>query len=449
MKIEFNLSPTQYDFVESQAEVVALIGPQGEGKTFAGGARVIRWASSRPKDRPLRGCLIRDKGTNIRDHTIPSLLKAFGHLTKIKPLSSSSWKWIGPKLETTMFGIDSLSDLSRLQGPEWDFIWLEEPAPIIGGASSGLSEEVFTIGYSRMRGGNSKKWLQVTMNPADEEHWTYRYFETDPLPSTEVFHIPYQENVYLSEADRQRVVAAFRDRPDLAARYVRGEWGSVQVGEAVTPEYQENTHRSKYNLDPLPIAEAMRWWDGWHNPTCIFVQRTPRGKILVLDTLRGENMGIRQLIRTQVKPLIQRRYARITQWRDIGDETMKTPDQSDTSVTAAGVIDEELGARFEPCSNAWEPRREAMKTLLNMMIDGEPMLQISRHEKILHQALRGGWHYLKTPTGVVRDKPVKNIHSHPGDAFSYGAVTLLPWKPQIKLPSQAHRMAVARSYAVR
>ena len=451
MKIKFDLGPTQYDFVESTAEIVALIGPQGEGKTFAGGARILRWAAERPKDKPLRGAIIRDTGTNLRDHTIPSLHKAFGDITRFKSVSSSSWRWFGPRLEAMLFGIDSLSDLSRLQGPEFDFIWLEEPAPIIGGASAGLSEEVFLTAYSRLRGGSSNKWIQVTMNPSDEMHWTYKCFDSEPLPLTEVFHIPYRENTHLTEDDRERVIRAFQNRPDLAARYVRGEWGSVQAGEAVTPEYREATHRSFYNLTPLPIKEAYRFWDGWHNPTCIITQRTPRGRILILDVIRGENMGVRQMISTLLLPVLSERYSHITRWMDHGDESMKVPDQSDTRITAAGVIGELLSTGFIGVSNRWEPRRESMKTILNTMIDGEPMVQISKHERILNQALRGGWHYKKTGSSVTRDKPVKNLHSHPGDCFSYLAVTLMLWAatPNINYAAfEARQKRRAASYAV-
>jgi len=52
------------------------------------------------------------------------------------------------------------------------------------------------------------------------------------------------------------------------------------------------------------------------------------------------------------------------------------------------------------------------------MIDGEPMIKLSWHEGILHRALRGGWHYRKTIAGkILKDKPEKDIHSHPGDSL--------------------------------
>ena len=39
--------------------------------------------------------------------------------------------------------------------------------------------------------------------------------------------------------------------------------------------------------------------------------------------------------------------------------------------------------------------------------------------------LRGGWHYRRFPSGVVSKIPVKDPHSHPADALSYGVCELL------------------------
>ncbi len=450
VELPLEFSPAQASFVWSEEEIVALIGPQGEGKTFAGGARIICQAALRKaRGGPvLRGAIIRDTGPNLRDHTIPSLQKAFGTISRFKSQGTSSWKWFGPHFEAVLFGIDSILDLSRLQGLEPDFIWLEEPAPIIQGSSNGLPEEVLTIGLSRLRGTLGYKWLQATMNPGEESHYTYRYFHEDPLPMTAVFHTPYGSNSHLSDEDRQRTVRAYTNRPDLARRYVKGEWGSVQVGEAVTPEYRPLTHRSSEPLLPLPKVKGYRFWDGWHNPACLIAQRTPRGHINILDVVAGENIGVRQFVNGIVAPLMADKYHRVTEWEDYGDETMRTPDQSDRGFTAAGAVEELLGTYFNPCMNLWEPRRESMKALLNTMIDGIPMVQLDPREKILHNALRGGWHYLKTPSGVVKDRPVKDMHSNPGDCFSYASVVLMPMpKKAVKIPNRGRKRAM--SYAGR
>ena len=455
MKYDLNLSPTQYAFATSRVEVPVLIGPMGEGKTFAGAARLLH-IGKQFRDQgiasKIKGAFIRDTGPNIEQHSIPSLIEGFGRISSVKNLRSGGWRWNAPNVEMIMFGLDSLTDLGRVQGPQWDFLWLEEPAPIIMAGSAGLREEVFDMGRARLRKADdeSYRWAQVTMNPPEELHWSWQRYVKDPKAKEDgiqIFRIPGGENTHYSEADRRRLARAFRNRPDLARRYIAGEAGFVQEGEAVTPEYNPLYHRSKIPLDPLPYPEAMRWWDGWHHPTCLILQRAPSGRLFLLDSFRGDNIGMTQLIDGQVQPVLQAKYRHIKRWRDIGDETMCTPDQSNTEVTTAGIINGKLKASFEPCPNSWEPRRESVKNLLRMMIDAEPMLQVSCHEGIVHQALRGGWHYHMNQKGVTGAIPVKNIHSHPGDALTYGAVMLTPWVSPVRMPrTKGNRRAL--SYAV-
>lgn len=455
-ELHFELSPVQGAFILAGPpdEIFFLIGPQGEGKTFAGGAKVINAADRKLKRGKgmLRGALVRDTGTNISDHTIPSLREAFGKISEFKPHGLSRWTWRTPNHECIMFGLDSLKDLSRLQGPEWDYIWLEEPAPIIAGPSSGLREEVFNVGYSRLRGTDEQgseqadyKWLQITMNPSSEEHWTYRNAVETPLPGTRVFHLPYGSNKHLSQASRRRVLTAYANRPDLAARYIGGKWGSIQEGVAVTPEYKEENHRASFDIEPLKIPMAYRVWDGWHNPVCGIWQRTPTGRLFCTDVLVGKNIGIQQLIETQVKPLLDLRYAHIREWEDFGDPTIETGDQSNPEQSAAKKINTLLGAWFRPSTNDWDIRRESMKTALNLNIDGEPMILISHHERHLHLALKGGWHYAKSPSGVVSELPVKDDHSHPGDMFSYLCAQLVGWRPPATQDKRINQLAKRRA----
>jgi hypothetical protein len=279
------------------------------------------------------------------------------------------------------------------------------------------------------------------MNPADEDHWTYEKLIVNPVNITmkigdkevkfwvDTINIPYGENEFIEDAQRELVKIAYKDRPDLYRRYVEGKFSFIQVGEAVTPEYNERLHRSEYNLNPSPDLSTFRFWDGGLNPTCVSMQITPRGRFFFTDCVRGENIGVKQLIRTQIKPLIKERYSKIKKWRDIGDPSMMNREQSDSSQTAAEVINKELNAAFERGEIGWASRREVMKEIFNRMVDGSPQVQISRHLGNMHRCFRGGWHYHRDAGGrILRDKAVKDIHSHIGDAVGYGIakIRLLP-----------------------
>ena len=467
-KINLHLSASQYDFIKSNAVITVIIGPQGEGKTFAGFVSLLYHIQRQPKGRILRGCIVRDTFENIRRMTIPSIREAADVCGVIPHFSNGGKQLEIPGGEFQLFGMDSIGALGKIQGAEYGFIWLEEPAPILDKGNSGLPEEVFDVSLTRVaRQTNSVPRLQITMNPADEDHWTFHKFIDDPINlldqplthsdipdiTTQIFDIPYGENPFVSDISRQSVKAGYKDRPDLFARYVEGKFSFLIHGAKVTPEYNPDLHRSIVRLDPIKGVPVIRGWDGGLYPTCVFIQQTPSGRLIVLDTLRGENIGLKQFITSKVKPLISTtRYHITTEWRDIGDPAISNAEQSNSNMSGQRIIEEELNTHFEPGPVHWVPRRESLRQIFSWMIDGVPMFQISCHEGILHRALRGGWHYKKDNSGIIlRDKAIKDIHSHPGDCLSYVIGTLLPWKKKKERSpeTEQRRKLRARGYAVR
>jgi hypothetical protein len=400
---------------------VALIGPQGEGKTFGSFWGMVQ--HSRRFSNKMRGCIIRDTFTNIENNLIPSIMEASEGEARFHK-GGKKLRFVNCEID--LFGVDDLASLSKLQGAEYTFAWLNEPAPIAAVSNAGLREEVFDTALSRSsRQRDSIPRVQVDMNPADEDHWTYNKFYENPLNdrgvTTEVIEIPYGENRILKKEQRELVKVAYAHRPDLYARYVEGKFSFVAIGESVTPEYDEKKHRARKMLDPMKGVTIFRLWDGGLNPTCVFLQIMPSGILHFLDTVRGENMGVKQLIQSKIKPLLLRRYDKFKDWRDIGDPSMANREQSDSSQSAADTIHKELDTVFEKGESSWENRRESVKEMLS-----RDMCLISPHEGILHRAFRGGWHYHKDAAGrVLKDKPVKDIHSHPGDAVSHGVARIL------------------------
>jgi hypothetical protein len=132
-------------------------------------------------------------------------------------------------------------------------------------------------------------------------------------------------------------------------------------------------------------------------------------------------MGMEQLIETKVKPLMAYRYQGITSWSDTGDPSLATPEQSNSLFCASQVINKALSAAFIPGEASWSARREWIKEQLI-----RDMILLSRHEKVLHRALSGGWHYKRTPSGqVMKDLPEKDMHSHAIDALCHGMARLM------------------------
>ena len=507
-------SKTQEEFIYCQKPEVCLVGPRGEGKTDAGIMAMTYHASLQDKKyKPIPWAIIRDTWKNLERTTLRSFLfpspKSFISQIRNKLRFRDGGRYIElPGIWTAfLFGVDTPDDLNQLQSMQLGGIWIEEAAPAMQEEiGKGVSEEVWGIGITSLRhplmSREAAAWLQdlktryrntnrlsvtltpdeikvglslgifvavddgvvvrnrraqITQNYPSEDHWTWIRFHEESTSSRALFRIPRGENIYVDAQYRETMEKALAGRQDLLDRLVLGKPAHVQLGIAVTPEYHETSknggpwHRSDHNLDPMVNIPVFRFWDGDLHPSVVFAQITPRGKFMVIDTLRGINMGMgmKQFVDTQVKPLIANRYSKIEKWRDLGDPTLNDRDPSDSTQTAAGIIEKELNTHYEGGVLRWSPRKEALEDLLTRTLaDGEPMFVLSKHEKILHRSLNGGWHYNKSSSGKVSDEPDNNdINSHPAAALSHGLAKIFKYEREsrLKLPISRKKIAVGSS----
>lgn len=438
-RFDIRLFPTQSAYASSQALIAVIIGPAGEGKTYASVAAMMR--SAKLNKRPVLWAVIRDTHTNIKRSTVRSINKMFRDHPGLIQWGDDARRLTiksNPKVEVDLFGIDDPGALNRLQGTEYDGIWLEEPAAMLERANSGLSEEVFNDALLRcVRAQGEHSRLQVSMNPADEDHWTFaRLVEAPDIdPETpeitkEVFFIPYGENKELKEKARQAAKRAYKDDPAAYARYVLGQFAPVYRGEKVTPEYNPKWHRYPDPIIPAMGLEGFRFWDGWHHPAVVIGQTTKTGRLIHIDTLQLEGADIETFIDMRVLPLLEspRWKNKCFGWRDIGDRTMLIPDQSRKQRSPAKVIEEKLGGHFEPGPSVWSILKIGVKRALNMNTEGMPTIVLSPTERILHKGLNGAWHY-KTGNDGKAVSNIPNKHdpiSHPMEAWANGVCIMLP-----------------------
>jgi hypothetical protein len=444
--LEFNLSPTVGAFVNSEAGVAILISPAGEGKTF--GAVVAMVVHAKRCGRPIRAAIIRDTHENIKNSTAVSIKEVFENYP-------SALKWrddfkklhidSDPPVDVDLFGIDDPAALSKLQGPAYALIWLEEPAPIADKQNAGLSEEVYNAALLRCaRQKGIKPRLQVTMNPADETHWTFSRFieEPDyipefPLVTKEVFHIPYGENRELSEAARQFARFAYKDDPAGYARYVEGRFAPVYRGIAVTPQYDRQRHMimgrngRPLPLEPAPGLTGFAFFDSWSNPAAVLGQITQNNRLVFLDTIRLTQSDIFTLLETKVVPLLEspRWYQKCRGWRIGGDPTMLNMDQSNSLMTAAKRVEKVFpGCKFEGGPREWNQIEPHISFVLTHNdFQGQPLILLSGDNKLLDKGLSGGWHYKKNNSGERASAlPIKDASSHFCDCWAHAVCRLLP-----------------------
>lgn len=424
--ITFNPNPLQKGFIESQADADLFSSRVGEGKSTA-----LVWSCyyHTVHNPGAEWAFIRDTFENIQKSTMKTFFEwfppgVFGTYNATR----KEFKWaegIGPG-SVTFVGMDNPSDASKLLSWVLGGIAIDEPAPAAG--SAGVDEMVFDLGMQRLR-QPGMKWrpMKLATNNPDEEHWTYRKFvEQGEQNNYRLWQPSKPENLAnLPEGYYEKLRRQMAHRPDLVRRFIDGEFGFQQEGAPVTPQWSDRIHLTM-GLSPIKGRMIHLLWDFGHNPTCIITQRTPMGYWNVLYSFVGDGIGVEELIMNQVAPMLRDKFKGCPIY-NIGDPAGKTGEQTSVYRSAVKTIKTLIGGTWRSGPVRWEERIEPTRQILSRTIGGTGLVQVDRiNAKELWHALRGGWHYHKSRTGVLGLEAMKDKHSHPGDAFSYGAAILFP-----------------------
>lgn len=425
-KIDFNPNPIQKNFIESQAHADLFSSRVGEGKSTA-----LVWSCFyHTRHNPgADWAFIRDTFENIQKSTQKTFFQwfppgVFGTYNTTK--KQFTWAEGIASGTVTFVGMDDPGDASKLLSWELGGIAMDEPAPAAG--SAGIDEMVFDLGVQRLRQPGMKWYaMKLATNNPDDNHWTYKKFvEEGQEQDYRLWQPNKPENMQnLPEGYYERLRRQLQHRPDLVRRFIDGEFGFQQEGEPVTPQWSDRIHLTM-GLVPLRLREIVLCWDFGHNPTCIITQRTPQGYWNSLYSFVGDGIGVEELIIDQVAPILRDKFMGCP-IRHIGDPAGNQREQTSITRTAVQAIKRLIGGTWRSGPQRWEERINPAQTILTRTIQGTGLVQVDRiNAKELWHALRGGWHYHKSRTGVVSAEAFKNMSSHPGDAWSYGAAILFP-----------------------
>jgi len=442
VRYSFKENPTIHAFSKSTKFIRGLMGPFGSGKSSGCLMDIVNKGKlQRPNSagiRRVRWGVVRNTYQQLRDTTLKTVTDWFppSHFGVLHGGEKGPWNYylklptLNLEAELLFRALDRPDQVSNLLSLELTGAWLNEyreiPIPIFEAIQGRVGR------FPSERDGGCD-WHGVIMdtNPPPEGSEYEIFFEKQRPDNAVLFkqpsglspeaenlaHLPGGRNYYAN-------LAKGKDR-DYVRVYIEGKYGFILTGEAVTPEYNEDIHRSKKPLPVIEHAMGVRFYDGGLNPTCIVGQITPAGQLYIHRTFRGKNIGMKQLIASEVKPFLGQHFKSVKRWRDIGDPALRSKDQGNSDVSAAKEIEEGLNTFLEPGPVKWAPRREALKSGLNLMVSGKPWVFLDPRDEILHQCLRGGWHYKRNSDGqIVNTDPVKDEHSHPGDAFAYGLAVL-------------------------
>ena len=255
---------------------------------------------------------------------------------------------------------------------------------------------------------------------------------------------------------------------------VMNEYGPTGDDMPVYPEYQDGLHCAKEILKPMQGIGITLGFDFGNMPACTFAQISPRGQKVFFDEMYVEkhgSMGIRQLSREHIVPYLLDNFlpwlikGLICGYGDpAGTQRAQTDEKtcyqilrecpitnptggtSDFKANGKLLADPsyfakireqalkgyvslgDIGVESLPaCSNnAAEPRKDAIKKLLIMKIDGDPAFLLSPKCQLLRKGMRGKYRYKRVQVGGNDERyvnqPVKDLYSHICESAEYNCM---------------------------
>lgn len=476
MGVNYKAEPTASLFHRSDAFVRGIRGPIGTGKSVACCMEMIRRAR---EQLPFEG-VRRSRWAAVRN-TYPEL-----KTTTIKTWqdwSEAPVKWDSPissmftrrlpdgtelELEVLFMSLDRPEDVKKLKSLDLTGVWLNEASEL---AKAVLDMSTGRVGRfpSKVHGGPTWSGVIMDTNSPDDDHWYYMLAEQptaeelaqradlesqlralDVLrPEQSLYEWFSQPGALVKVGDRYepnplaenvgnhtlgygywlRQVAGKAEQ--WIKVYILGQYGSVQAGKPVYPEYNDSLHVKAIN--PIKGLRLDIGLDFGLTPAAVITQTDTRGRLLVLDELCGDDMAIRQFLQDVLVPQLVRVYP---EWwakrndRDkpmikvfgdpAGDQRAQTDERSCFDEVRAAEL-QISGAR----TNAFLPRRGAVAWFLSKLSGGQPTMLLDPCCSMLRKGFNGGYKYRRIQVvGEERytEEPTKNAYSHPHDALQYVAL---------------------------
>lgn len=468
-----------------------LAGPVGGGKSVTCAHELLRLACEQQPDkkgrRRTRMLIVRNTADQLKQTTMKTVFDWF------PPGEAGVWKAqdrtfvLRARLadgtlvesEWLFLALDTPDDVRRALSLEVTFVWGNECRELHPDVIDGLLARVAR--YPSMKdGGPTRAGAIFDTNMPDMDTWWQDKMDNPPSnwsihiqPSAIIQKAAYVEK-YGEDADAYVVDSQNREwalnpeadnlahlHPDYYPNiipgktedwlrvYLRSEFGRSLAGRPVydnsfVPDFHLSATRLlAVRAEGYPIVIGI---DFGRTPAAVFMQRDPRGRVLVLSEVIGENMGIETFITEKLSPHVAGRYA--------GCELICAPDpagwmkQQLNEITLVDALKRAGYRCVKPPTNDPDRRIAAVERLLALHVGGQPAFLVDAEGcPVLARGFRHGYRYKQKRSGDYEERPEKNEYSHPHDAAQYGAsvidmnirgAALLPVKKEVKKASYVY-----------
>lgn len=482
--------PVGEAYLDDDAFVCGIRGPIGSGKSVASVIKVLGIAEMQrvsPVDgkRHSRIAIIRNTYPELKTTTIKTW-----HAWV--PADIGHWRDEGPPchhivtddfdIEVLFVALDRPADVRKLLSLELTAAWINEAKEIPKAILDGLTGRVGRYPDAKHGGCVSPQILMDTNSP-DTDHWWYTLAEYDDSTPDKIELLK-----SLDEAEQQlrdagilkadQRLFSFHAQPsglsegaendeglsqmpggrlgyytrasagkarDWTNVYVHGNYGYVQDGKPVYPEFSDTLHVQAVNFNKnLPVFVGV---DFGLTPAATLAHRDMLGRLMVFDELATGDMGAVRFAELLNAKLNDYGIREATVTGDpAGDTRAQTDEVTPFQILAAA------GIKAQPASsNDFVLRREAVVRPLSRLIDGKPGIVIDPRCKALRKAMAGAYHYKRVQvigSDRYQDKPDKGIYSHVAESLQYLVLGAGEGKEVIRRHVAPQHRASRAAYAI-
>ena len=467
-QIEFAYAPqgpTLERYLLSKEQRTFICGPLGSSKTNASCWKTFRVMIDQDPDangvRKTRVAAIRNTYPDLFGTTIKDWLEMFegvGRFVKggLEPpthhLEFQLDDGTTVDAEMVFLALDRQEHVKKLRGLQLTAAWINEtkeiPFAIV---------QMLDLRVGRYPQDNVPTWYGIfgDTNAPDTDHWYYRLAE-EQRPEGWLFlkqpgglirddkdapwrENPAAENIGNLPKGYYLKGAQGKDEPWILVN-LANEYGFVQDGKPVYPDYRDSTHCREFEL--IKERGLHIGLDFGLTPAAVIGQQMPNGQMRWRRELVTEDTGIFRFA-GELKLFLAQHFPGWPITKITGDPAGDQRQPGDSEERTVFQLLAANGIPAEPApTNDFALRTEAVSASLRRMIDGEPGFLIHPDCKTTRKGMQGGYMFKRIAVAGddrFRDVPDKNRFSHPCEAGQYlmlGAgehMTVLPKQEQMKI----------------
>lgn len=422
---KYELYPTQYAFVHSEAKFPCMSGGFANGKTLAACIRALMWASHYPGSVGLIGRLTYQELEDSTQKAFLDLLPPWALDKKYGGVFRRNEGYLelpqmgtGLKKSIVMFRhMDAISEFElRSMNLTWFYVDQAEEIP----------EEVFLalvgrIGRSKETVGKPSGW--ITVNPAPG--WVKEHFKTNPWPETSLYEATTMDNPH---TNRSYIDTLMKIYPQAwIDRYILGKWDTFE-GQIFANFSDDLIKEPPPESEWAPEMEIIAGIDhGLRNPTaCVWAMIDWAGRIWVFQEYQ-QTEGLVSGNCKNIKEL-SKRFKRV--WYYIDPSTAAR--DPNTGIPLIGEYSSALGLgeSLQPANNDVDAGIARLTELF-----ATKGIFVSKNCPELIKQLQGyRWQPKKASLTDPKEMPLK-VDDHLVDALRYLVMTRPPpSKPRIEEP---------------